>query len=138
MASFFHLVRTFDYPSFQDDDDGKLDIISVLPVEIATDIFRMLDPASMLAAMQVSKTWYHLYQSDNHLKRTLKSKMKHQRLTRKFAIYNLTVKPSDSWYRRPPAVIRDDFRVKKRRGTAKKKRSGRKVERLQSFRGIRI
>lgn len=88
--------------------DRQIDMISALPLEISTSIFRMLDPGSMHSAMRVCKTWYSLYRSDPQLRRTLRRQVRERKEQRLLLIHNLTVKRSDSWFRTelPQACIR--------------------------------
>lgn len=51
----------------------KVDFISNLPLEISQLILRKLDGESLLCAMQVSRSWMNVCQSDCYLKRTPKS-----------------------------------------------------------------
>ncbi|KAL6952581.1 hypothetical protein U1Q18_046555 [Sarracenia purpurea var. burkii] len=56
--------------------ENNFDIISALPLEISTMIFRLLDPAAMNAAMLVRKNWYSIYQSDPIIKRFLRRRVR--------------------------------------------------------------
>ena len=123
MAAFYHIIHTIQ-SSQTWDDDWKFDIISALPTEISTSILRMLDPASMYAAMRVSQTWNRLYRADRMLKRALRRKVREQREQKVLFIHNFSVRPTDSWYRnRLPVCPRrraSDQLSKKRKRTSTK------------------
>ncbi|XKL62567.1 hypothetical protein PGB90_002403 [Kerria lacca] len=82
MSSFYQLFS--GRRSSVSENEIKFDVISNLPIEISTMIFRMLDPASMLAAMQVRKRWYTLYKCDMKLRRALREKLRRQRVQKNF------------------------------------------------------
>ena len=98
MAAFYNIIHLIQSSSTTT-NSGKFDIISALPTEISTSIFRLLDPASMHAAMAVSKHWNSLYRGDRMLRRSLRKKVRKQREERMLLIHNLSVRPSDSCYR---------------------------------------
>ena len=98
MAAFYNVLHTIN--SHTSSGFRNFDIISALPVEISTSIFRMLDPTSMFAAMRVSRRWYRLYRADRPLRHALKKKVIERRRRYKELIHNLSVRPTDSWYRR--------------------------------------
>ena len=76
MAALYNMLTTIQ--SFQI-GERRFDIISKLPPEIATTIFRMLDPSSMYSGMQVCRTWYNLYRSDRPLRRALRENVRERR-----------------------------------------------------------
>lgn len=98
MAAFYNVVHRIHSHTLT--ENQNFDIISALPVEISTSIFRLLDPKSMFAAMRVSRRWYRLYRTDRLLRSALKKKVIERRRRYKELIHNLSVKPTDSWYRR--------------------------------------
>lgn len=94
-------------------------MISALPREISTSIFRMLDPNSMHSAMRVCKNWNKLYREDRKLRRILRRKVQEGRKQRMLWIQNFTVKPTDSWYRNDiPTNHIVRVRTKKRKRSA--------------------
>lgn len=125
MAAFYntvHLIQSYS-PTVR---TGRVfDIISALPVEISTSIFRMLDPTSMFSAMRVSKRWYRLYRADHPLRRALKNKVLERRRKNMELIHNLSVKPTDSYYRRdlpvPSLRLRAPDQASKKRKRASTK-----------------
>ena len=135
MAAFYHIVHSTQSSQMWDDDDGKFDIISALPAEISTSILRMLDPASMYAAMRVSKTWNRLYRGDRPLKRALRRKVIEQREQRMLFICNLSVKPTDSWYRTQLPVSQ---RLRTADKLAKKRKRTSTKHKIQSAKLLRI
>ena len=98
MAAFYNVVHTISSHTLS--GFRNFDIISALPVELSTSIFRMLDPPSMFAAMRVSRRWYRLYRADRPLRSALKKKVIERRRRHKELIHNLSVRSTDSWYRR--------------------------------------
>ncbi|XKL62564.1 hypothetical protein PGB90_002407 [Kerria lacca] len=98
MSSFYQLFS--GRRSSVSENEIKFDVISNLPIEISTMIFRMLDPASMLAAMQVRKRWYTLYKCDMKLRRALREKLRRQRVQKKLFIHNFTVSTNSKWYKK--------------------------------------
>lgn len=121
MAAFYNLVHKIQFESRTlMTDDRKFDIISALPVEISTSIFRMLDPTSMMAAMQVSKRWHRLYRADRPLKRALKRKVLERRRQHVEFIHNFSVRPTDSYYRRDLPVTCPYRRTTKRKRASTK------------------
>ena len=121
MATFYNVVHVIRQSTPQTiNTDGKFDIISALPVEISSSIFRMLDPSSMFASMRVSQRWYRLYRADRPLRRALKQKVLERRRRHMEFIHNFTVKPTDSWYRRDiPVIVRGPSATER---TAKKRK----------------
>ena len=119
MAALYNMLTTIQSSQI---GERRFDIISMLPPEISTTIFRMLDPGSMHSSMQVCKTWYNLYRSDRPLRRTLRQKVREQKERRRLLIHNLSVRPTDSWYRNelPSALALN------KRGLAKKVKKTRK------------
>ena len=119
MAALYNMLTTIQSSQI---GERRFDIISMLPPEISTTIFRMLDPSSMHSSMQVCKTWYNLYRSDRPLRRTLRQKVREQKERRRLLIHNLSVRPTDSWYRNelPSALALN------KRGLAKKVKKTRK------------
>jgi len=107
MAAFYNIVHMIQSQSEASTmTAGNFDIISNLPVEISTSIFRMLDPISMLAAMQVSSRWYRLYRDERPLRRALKKKVKERRQRNVEFIHNFSVRPTDPWYRNDLPIAR--------------------------------
>ena len=100
MAAFYHTVHLIKSYSPTESVGCWFDIISALPVEISSSIFRMLDPISMFAAMRVSRRWHRLYRADHPLRRALKKKVLEQHRKNMEFIHNLSVRPTDSYYRR--------------------------------------
>jgi hypothetical protein len=98
MAAFYHIVHKIQSSSTSTNSE-KIDIISALPLGLSTSIFRRLDHSSMYAAMRVSKTWNRVYRSDRELRRSLKRKVIERREQKALLIHNLSVRPTDSWYR---------------------------------------
>lgn len=112
--------------TFFSNDDENFDIISALTVEISTNIFQMLDSASMVAVMQVRQSWCWLYKSDKRLKRILKEKVRKRKEAKRLLIHNLSVDPRSSWYRQPQPnrETRLGKRNIKKRATKSQARSG--------------
>ena len=74
MASLFNNFTT--RASNPSADDDRFDLISSLPKEVATQIFQLLDPTSMLAAMRVRRRWYSLYRSDKRIRQRLRAQIR--------------------------------------------------------------
>ena len=75
-------------------DEGRFDIISALPLEISSMIFRMLDPSAMQAALTVRKNWYWIYQSDPALPVIFRRRVRRRiRERNRFAKYLTTARP---------------------------------------------
>ena len=117
-------------------ESRNFDIISALPVEISTSIFRMLDPSSMMAAIQVSKRWYHLYRADRPLRRALKKKVLEQRRRNVEFIHNFSVRPTDSWYRSDLPVA--DPRLTAPNRVSKKRKRASTTHQFQRAKLLRI
>ncbi|KAL6954644.1 hypothetical protein U1Q18_043497 [Sarracenia purpurea var. burkii] len=83
-------------------DEYKFDIISALPLEISTTIFRMLDPSAMKAALTVRRNWYHIYQSDSALRRIFRRRVRQRIRERQRLAKYLTNHRRVNTPRRPP------------------------------------
>lgn len=94
------LLCTFNLPTT---DDAKLDVISSLPTEILTSIFRMLDPTSMLAAMRIRRSWFWLQIRTQTQKNPEEKGSRTKRKKKTLLIHNLPVERNSSWYRQPQA-----------------------------------
>lgn len=81
--------------SFEFLNDRRFDVISALPAELSIYIFQFLDPASMIAAMQVQRSWYWLYKSSKRLRRTLKRKVRERKAAKQFFMREFRVRSSN-------------------------------------------
>ena len=78
-------------------DECRFDIISALPLEISSMIFRMLNPSAMKAALTVSKNWYWIYQSDPALPVIFRRRVRRRiREQNRFAKYLTTARPKNA------------------------------------------
>ena len=83
-------------------NECRFDIISALPLEISTMIFRMLDPSGMQAALTVRRNWYHIYQSDPALGRIFRRRVRQKIRERQRLAKYLTNPRRLNAPRRPP------------------------------------
>ena len=137
MASFYNVAHEIHSQSHNLTASRNFDIISALPVGISASIFRMLDPTAMIAAIRVSWRWYRIYRADRPLRSALKKKVIEQRLRRKELIHNLSVRPTDSWYRRDFNIasprLRTPDRVCKKRKPATKRHQVQRAKLLRMW-----
>lgn len=83
------------------DDGQRFDLISLLPVEITSTIFQMLDPEEMFSALRVSKNWNMLYRADRPLRRAISQKVIERRRRKLDFLRSFSIQPvDDSWYTR--------------------------------------
>ncbi|KAL6954645.1 hypothetical protein U1Q18_043498 [Sarracenia purpurea var. burkii] len=83
-------------------DEYKFDIISALPLEISTMIFRMLDPSAKKADLTVRRNWYHINQSDSALRRIFRRRVRQKIRERQRLAKYLTNHRRLNAPRRPP------------------------------------
>ncbi|XP_049857360.1 uncharacterized protein LOC126336428 isoform X2 [Schistocerca gregaria] len=72
---------------------GDLDIVGMLPPEIAVMILRNLDGPSLLSASEVNASWLSLIQSDSLLARRLKRQKKIVRAQREARVFAAGYQP---------------------------------------------
>lgn len=65
--------------SFFQNVNFSLDIISAMPLEISTMIFRLLDDNAILATTRVCTSWYRINKSDPTLRRRVKRRAQNRK-----------------------------------------------------------
>lgn len=100
----------------------SIDMISAMPPEISTTIFRMLDSDSMLAAQHVCTSWYKIFKSDTVLTRAMRRRVqKAQERKRKYDKYLAQFRAKGSLQSKTKAKRLQKVKIDKRQKSPAKK-----------------